>query len=220
MNFETNYQHWGWNLSLLATILTLLIFRFRDPNKWKQKLGIDFKLFDWLGFLVLLISLLFLSYFLVDYISDVNGYSFKPELIQYKDYYVANYPFFLVLGDYLYFIPQTFNEEIFVGSFLLFGLERNCKTRTSLRSGTVMHASNIPFRYWFIAMHLLTSTKKSFSTLEIQRQIGHKFYGPIWFMVNKIRKVMGERDSQCQLDDVVELDEGFFTSVDAKRKNN
>jgi transposase-like protein len=90
---------------------------------------------------------------------------------------------------------------------------KKCKTRTSLRSGTVMQARNLPFRYWFIAMHLLTSTKKSFSTLEIQRQIGHKFYGPIWLMVNKIRKVMGERDSQYQLDDVVELDEGFFTSV-------
>ena len=36
-------------------------------------------------------------------------------------------------------------------------------------------------------------------------------------MVNKIRTVMGERDSQYQLDDVVELDEGFFTSVDTKK---
>ena len=52
MNFDTNYQHWGWNLSLLAAILILIIFRFRDPNDWKQKLGIDFKTKDWLGFLI------------------------------------------------------------------------------------------------------------------------------------------------------------------------
>ena len=47
MNFETSYRHWGWNLSLLATILILLIFRFRDLNDWKQKLGIDFNYKDW-----------------------------------------------------------------------------------------------------------------------------------------------------------------------------
>ena len=28
-------------------------------------------------------------------------------------------------------------------------------------------------------MHLLTGTKKTFSVLELQRQIGHKFYDPI-----------------------------------------
>ena len=28
--------------------------------------------------------------------------------------------------------------------------------------------------YWFIAMHLLTATKKSISAAELQRQIGHK----------------------------------------------
>ena len=91
---------------------------------------------------------------------------------------------------------------------------KKCKTRTSLRSGTVMHASNLPFRYWFIAMHLLTSTKKTFSALELQRQIGHKFYEPIWLMVKKLRTTMGLRDNQYQLDDVVEVDEGFFTTVD------
>jgi hypothetical protein len=97
---------------------------------------------------------------------------------------------------------------------------KKCKTRTSLRSGTVMHASNLPFRYWFIAMHLLTSTKKSISSLEMQRQIGHKFYEPIWLMVNKLRTAMGIRDNQYQLDDVVEIDEGFFTSVDTEHKND
>jgi hypothetical protein len=97
---------------------------------------------------------------------------------------------------------------------------KNCKTRTSLRSGTVMHASNLPFRYWFIAMHLLTSTKKTFSALELQRQIGHKFYEPIWSMLNKLRVTMGIRDNQYQLDDVVEIDEGFFSSVDREKDDD
>lgn len=91
---------------------------------------------------------------------------------------------------------------------------KKCKARTTLRSGTVMHASNLPFRYWFIAMHLLTGTKKTFSALELQRQIGHKFYEPIWYMMQKLRATMGVRDDNYQLNKIVELDEGFFESVD------
>ena len=73
---------------------------------------------------------------------------------------------------------------------------KSCKTRTTLKSGTVMHGSQLPLRYWFIAMHLLTSTKKSFSALELQRQLGHKYYEPIWGMLHKLRLCMGKRDSQ------------------------
>jgi hypothetical protein len=37
-----------------------------------------------------------------------------------------------------------------------------------------MHGSRLPFRYWFAAFHLLTSTQKSFSAKELQRRLGHK----------------------------------------------
>lgn len=86
---------------------------------------------------------------------------------------------------------------------------KKCKKCQSLRSNTVMHGSQLPFRYWFISIHLLTSTKKSFSALELQRQLGHKFYEPIWAMLHKLRAAMGERDNQYPLKGVVELDEGF-----------
>ncbi len=89
---------------------------------------------------------------------------------------------------------------------------KKCRTRQSLKSHTVMHGSNLPFRYWFIVIHLLTSTKKSFSAAEIQRQLGHKRYEPIWLMVHKLRSVMGKRDELYSLSGVVELDEGFFTT--------
>ena len=79
----------------------------------------------------------------------------------------------------------------------------------SLKSGTVMENSKLSFQYWFIAMHLLTATKKTISALEIQRQIGHKFYEPIWAMMHKIRRIMNKRDQKYKLDENVELDEGF-----------
>lgn len=90
---------------------------------------------------------------------------------------------------------------------------KSCGKRTTLRSGTVMHGSQLPFRYWFIAIHLLTSTKKSFSALELQRQLGHSYYEPIWEMLHKLREVMGRRDGEYELSGVIELDEGFFTTI-------
>ncbi len=97
---------------------------------------------------------------------------------------------------------------------------KQCSHRTTLKSGTVMQNSKLPFQYWFIAMHLITSTKKSFSAKEIQRQIGHKRYEPIWAMVHKIRSVMGLRDDEYTLCDQVELDEGFFETVSITKDKN
>ncbi len=87
---------------------------------------------------------------------------------------------------------------------------KSCHARQTLRSGTVMQHSNLPYRYWFVAMHLLTATKGSFSTAELQRQLGHKRYQPIWEMVNKLRDVMGKRDDEYTLEGAIELDDAFF----------
>ncbi len=98
---------------------------------------------------------------------------------------------------------------------------KRCKYRQSLRSNTVMHGSQHPFRYWFIAIHLLTSTKKSFSASELQRQLGHSTYNPIWAMLHKLRLAMGKRDAEYTLKSVVELYEGFFsTEVPEDEKSN
>ena len=97
---------------------------------------------------------------------------------------------------------------------------KKCGKRQSLRANTVMHGSKLPFRYWFIAIHLVTSTKKAFSSKELQRQLGHKRYEPIWTLNHKLRTIMGERDDLYELSGVIELDEGFFsTEIDDQEKN-
>ena len=89
---------------------------------------------------------------------------------------------------------------------------KSCHFRMSLKSGTVvMENSKLPYQYWFIAIHLLTSTKKTLSVLEMQRQLGHKYYEPIWAMMHKIRRTMSQRDDLYKLGPNVELDEGFFS---------
>ena len=60
-------------------------------------------------------------------------------------------------------------------------------------------------------MFLLTATKKGFSSKEIQKQLNLKRYEPVWAMVHKIRKAMGNRDSIYTLEGMIEMDEGYFT---------
>ena len=86
-----------------------------------------------------------------------------------------------------------------------------CRFRTTLRSGTVMQSSKLSFRMWFSAMIFMSYSKKGISALEMQRQLEHKFYEPIWAMMHKIRVSMGKRDDMYNLEDMVEFDEGYFT---------
>lgn len=83
-----------------------------------------------------------------------------------------------------------------------------------------MENSKLPFTYWYLAFMMITGTRKSFSALEVQRQIGHKFYKPVWTMMDKIRRVMGKRDAQYQLAGQLEMDEGFFKSVQPLQKDS
>lgn len=125
MLFKSSYYHWGWNFSLLATILIILIMKRRDPQLWKQKLGIDFSRKDIIWFVLTTAVLLVVSYFLVSYVTGFSRYSFKPQLFYYKEYFSENFPFSLVLASYLYYIPETFNEEMIIGALLLLGLNRH-----------------------------------------------------------------------------------------------
>jgi hypothetical protein len=54
------------------------------------------------------------------------------------------------------------------------------------------------------------SIKSFFDIIELQRQLGHSTYNPIWAMLHKLRHVMGLRDEGYHLQGVIELDEGFF----------
>ena len=88
---------------------------------------------------------------------------------------------------------------------------KSCSSRTSLRSGTIMQSSNLSFMTWYKAMFLMTTTKKGFSSKEIQKQLGLKRYEPVWAMVHKLRKAMGNRDARYTLEGMIEMDEGYFT---------
>lgn len=88
---------------------------------------------------------------------------------------------------------------------------KSCKYRTSLRKGTIMENSNLSFLIWYKTMFLMSVTKKGFSAKEIQKQLGLKRYEPVWAMVHKLRKAMGNRDARYTLEGMIEFDEAYFT---------
>lgn len=97
---------------------------------------------------------------------------------------------------------------------------KSCNSRTSLRSGTIMESSKLSFMTWYKAIFLLSTTKKGFSSKEIQRQLGLKRYEPVWAMVHKLRKAMGQRDDRYTLEGMIEMDEGYFTIEASEQAHN
>ena len=88
---------------------------------------------------------------------------------------------------------------------------KKCRSRTSLKNGTIMENSNLSFLIWYKTMFLMSVTKKGFSAKEIQKQLGLKRYEPVWAMVHKLRKAMGNRDAKYTLEGMIEFDEAYFT---------
>ena len=66
---------------------------------------------------------------------------------------------------------------------------KNCGHRIPLRSGTLLHSTKLPFRYWFIGLDLVMDNDDH-SLTELQKLLGHKYYSPIWKMVSKLRKAL------------------------------
>ena len=67
-------------------------------------------------------------------------------------------------------------------------------------------------------MKYMTMTKKGVSAKEIQRLLGFKRYEPIWYMMHKLRAVMGKRVDLYILSESIEIDEGFFESTNKQYK--
>lgn len=63
---------------------------------------------------------------------------------------------------------------------------KRCKFRTSLRNGTIMENSNLPIKYWLLALIIYEKSKGGITAIDLQKGFGHKRYEPIWLMWKKI----------------------------------
>jgi hypothetical protein len=57
-----------------------------------------------------------------------------------------------------------------------------------------MEHSNLPLMTWYKCIAIMGMTKKYFSAHEVQSQLDMKRYPPVWYMMKKQLKAMGQRD--------------------------
>ena len=64
-----------------------------------------------------------------------------------------------------------------------------CQDKFTVRVGTLYERSHIPLHKWLFASHLIVSSKKGMSSLQLSRMLGIT-YKSAWFMTHRIREGM------------------------------
>jgi transposase-like protein len=82
-----------------------------------------------------------------------------------------------------------------------------CRKQFTVRIGTVFEDSHIPLRKWLMAIHLVTSSKKGISSLQLSRELGITPKSA-WFLGHRIREAMTDRSGGL-LSGTIEADETY-----------
>jgi transposase-like protein len=93
----------------------------------------------------------------------------------------------------------------------------DCQDKFTVRMGTLYERSHIPLHKWLFATHLVVSSKKGMSALQLSRMLGLS-YKSAWFMCHRIREGMAPKKPGPigGENKVVEADETF---IGGKKKN-
>jgi transposase-like protein len=87
---------------------------------------------------------------------------------------------------------------------------KECRKQFTVTVGHVMESSHIPLVKWAMAFHMMCSSKKGISALQLQRNLGLGSYRTAWFMCHRIRFAMQPRPGEVKLSGIVEADESYF----------
>jgi hypothetical protein len=87
--------------------------------------------------------------------------------------------------------------------------------RFSHIAGTIFENTNKPLRDWFRVLHMMVTSKKGVSALQVHRTLGFGSYQTAWYMCMRLRAGLGNEEFR-KLVGIVEIDE---TYIGGKRKN-
>jgi transposase-like protein len=82
-----------------------------------------------------------------------------------------------------------------------------CRYQFSVTSGTIFHDTHLSLSKWFLAIYLMSESKKGVSALQIKRTLCIA-YDTAWYLCHRIRAAMREINSDL-LRGVVEVDETY-----------
>lgn len=84
----------------------------------------------------------------------------------------------------------------------------SCGYQFSVTAGTMFHDSHLPLKKWFIAVYLMTESKKGISALQLKRTL-NVAYRTAWYLTHRVRAAM-EDAYPMPLKGTVEIDETFI----------
>ena len=94
--------------------------------------------------------------------------------------------------------------------------EKGCRKRFSLKTGTVMEASNIGYQKWAIAIYLSLTSLKSVSSMKLHRDLGIT-QKSAWHMTHRLRWSFAKNGGPFT--GPVEVDESYFGGKRANMSN-
>jgi transposase-like protein len=95
-----------------------------------------------------------------------------------------------------------------------------CKGQFTVTVGTVFERSKVPLTKWWLATHLMASSKKGISAHQIHRMLGVT-YKTAWFMCHRIREAMKDMNPEPMGGEgkVIEADETYYGQLETPRKS-
>ena len=83
------------------------------------------------------------------------------------------------------------------------------KTMFSLKTGTVMEGSKLPYRAWAVGIYLFTTNIKGVSSMRLHRELGIS-QKAAWFMLHRLRLAYEAETETALFSGPVEADESYF----------
>lgn len=98
---------------------------------------------------------------------------------------------------------------------------RDCREQFTVTVKSVMEDSHLPLSQWAKAFHLMCSSKKGISALQLQRQLGIGSYRTAWFLAHRIREAMRCEPLAGKLKGDVQVDETYLgANLHSKNKKS
>jgi len=87
---------------------------------------------------------------------------------------------------------------------------RECQQQFTVTVGTIFHDSHLRLSKWFMAVYLLTESKKGISALQLKRMLGVG-YKTAWYLCHRIREAMMRGNgNEPKLSGTVEIDDTWI----------